>query len=379
VRFSSPLVRFPETTKGNPVGLPTMPVWGDSSFGYNSFSTLAMYAPQYEKTDPDLSKRLMWMWRRAGSPLPGGSNFPLTFPMLADPSLPDAPQKLGSDFARKFGFVSLRSGHGRMDLGSFDLFSHGIPLALGSMSGPYGPGIEWNRSQESNDDVVFKTRPREGGGREQSGVLEAFFTSPQLDYVVADCSRPLGNWVKPDEVFHWRRHLMLVKNPDYLVVWDEISAEMPSDWYLHTTGEKLIWGKDTITSKTVYGADLDIHVLLPSDPLVPNEKVGRFGTGKPGYVYPFTELKYFSLPGKADQDFLTVLHPRKSDGPPITTKLLSQTKGKVSLKVIHGGSADVITLGKDGSTFQRDMSPAVPISLEIHSTGNPYDTGTPKP
>ena len=34
-----------------------------------------------------------------------GWHFNLIFPMLADPALPDAPQKLGSDFTEKFGYV----------------------------------------------------------------------------------------------------------------------------------------------------------------------------------------------------------------------------------------------------------------------------------
>lgn len=394
VRFSSPLVRFPEAIKINPAGVPTMPVWGDSSFGNNAFSSLAVYAPQYAKTDPELAQRLMWMWRRAGSPIAGGSHFSTTFPMLADPTLPDAPQTLASDFCRTFGFVSLRAGfntpdetwvtmrgghqatgHGRMDLGSFDFFSHGIPLALGSMSGPYDPSIVWNQSQESNDDVVFKARSRQGGGREQSGRLEAFFTSPQIDYAVADCSRPLDRWVKPEDVFHWCRHLLLVKNPDYLVIWDEISATMPADWYLHTTGEKLIWSKHLITSKTAYNADLDIHVLSPSEPLVPNEKAGRFGTGNPKYLYPFTTLKYFNIPAKAGQDFLTVLHPRKPDGTPITTTLVASDKDMVSIKATHGNSTDRITLGKNGATFQRDTNPVITIPLAIQKTDNPFDSG----
>ena len=202
IRFSSPLVRFPETTKVNPAGEPTLPVWGDSNYGPH-FQVCALFAPHYAKTAPAFAKRLMWMWRRAGCPAIGGWNFSLYSPMMIEPDLPDAPQTLGSDFCRKFGYVLMRSGfntpdetavymrggergisHLRADLGSIDLFSQGIPLALGSQSGPYGPGIEWNRSQISNNDVVFGNMPRDG--RECSGKIDAWFTSPQVDYAVAD-------------------------------------------------------------------------------------------------------------------------------------------------------------------------------------------------
>jgi hypothetical protein len=202
--------------------------------------------------------------------------------------------------------------------------------------------------------------------------MNAWFTSPEFDYAVADCSRTVSRWVKAEESFQWRRHLLLVKNPDYLVVWDEISSPMSSEWYLHTTGEKLIWGKDLITSKTAYNADLDIHVLSPSDPLVPNETEGIFGAkGQREAPYPFDTLKYFSIPAKADEDILTVLHPRKPDGAPITTTLVSKSKEKVTLNVTHGNSTDLITIGKDGASFQRDNSPAITIPMAIREPVKP--------
>ena len=395
VRFSSPLVRFPETTKHNPAGEPTLPVWGDSNYG-NYFQVCAMFAPHYKVSDPAFSKRLMWMWRRAGSPSQNGWNFGLYFPMLANPTLPDAPQTLGSDLCKKFGYVLMRSGfntldetviymrggergtlHPRADLGSFDLFSQGIPLALGSQSGPYGPGIEWNRSQISNNDVVFGNKPRDR--RECSGKIDAWFSGPQVDYAVADCSRPPGRFVKSTESFHWRRHLLLVKDPDYLVVWDEIASPMPSEYFLHTTAEKLIWGKNFVTSHTAYNADLDIHVLAPHEPLVPNEKEGRSGSamedpqhpgkfiGK-GDPYPFNKLKYFSVPAKPGEDFITVLRPRKPDGAPLTAALISSSKEKITLKIANKGNTDMVTLGANGASFQRGASPAIILPMGIEKS-----------
>ena len=394
VRFSSPPVRFPELTKHNPAGEPTLPVWGDSNYG-NSFFTCAMYAPQYATTDPTLSKRLMWMWRRAGSPYHNGQ-YGLEFPILANPFLPDAPQTLGSDLSRKMGLVLLRSGfdmpdetmvfmrggqqsvtHKRADLGSIDLFSHGIPLALGSQSGPYGPGIEWNRSQISNNDVVFGGKSREP--RECSGNIDAFFSSPQVDYAVSDCSRPASKYVKPEDAVHWRRHLLLVKNPDYLVVWDEIASSMPSEYFLHTTGEKFVWGRNLVTSHTAYNADLDIHVLAPSNPLAPNEKEGRFGDAMedpkhPGKMtaksdpYPFNTLKYFSIPAKPGESFLTVLHPRKPDGAPLTVTLVSSSKEGVTLKITNGGKPDMVKLSVHGASFQRATSPVLTVPMQIQVT-----------
>ena len=392
VRFSSPMVRFPETTVRNPAGEPTLPVWGDSNYGPH-FTVPAMFAPHYAASDPAFAKRLMWMWRRAGSPFQHGWQFELIFPMLADPALPDAPQTLGSEFCKKFGYVLMRSGfntpdetvvymrggqrgilHPRSDLGSIDLFSQGIPLALGSQSGPYGDGIEWNRSQQSNNVVVFGGKSRDR--REGSGKIDAWFTSPQADYAVADCSRPAGRVVKEPDSFCWRRHLLLMKNPDYLVVWDEISSPQPSEWFLHTTAEKLIWGKDRITSHTAYNADLDIHVLSPPGPLVPNEKEGRFGDWMPTDPkphkedpYPFTKLKYFSLPAKPGEHFITVLHPRKPDGAPLSVTLVSASREQITLSITLDGRKDLVTLSKSGASYQHGDSPELKIPMQTNPTG----------
>ena len=398
VRFSSPMVRFPETTVRNSAGEPTLPVWGDSNYG-PYFTVPAMFAPHYVTSDPGLAKRLMWIWRRAGSPFQHGWHFDMIFPMLADPALPDAPQTLGSEFGPKFGYVLMRSDfntadetvvymrggqrgilHPRSDLGSIDLFSQGIPLALGSQSGPYGSDqIEWNRSQQSNNEVVFRGRSRDR--REASGKIDAWFTSRQVDYAVADCSRPASKWVKEADSFHWRRHLLLVKGPDYLVVWDEISSPMASEWFLHTTAAKLLWNRNLVTAHTAYNAELDIHVLSPSAPLVPNEKEGRFGQAmedpqQPGKMkgkedpYPFAKLKYFSLAAKPDEDFITVLHPRKPDGAPLTATLVAASKDKITLRVAVTGRTDLVTLRVDGASYQRGGSPATNIPMRTQSAGN---------
>jgi hypothetical protein len=395
VRFSSSLVRFPETTQRNPAGEPTLPVWGDSNYG-PMFQACAMYASHYATSDPAFSKRLMWMWRRAGSPFQHGWHFDLIFPMLADPSLSDEPQTLSSAFCRKMGYVLLRSGfdtpdetvvylrggqrgitHPRSDLGSIDLFSQGMPLALGSQSGPYvGQEIEWNRSQQSNNEVVFGGKSRDR--RESSGTVDAFSTGPQVDYAVADCSRPVTRFVKKEDSFRWRRHLVLVKRPDYLVVWDEIASPMPSAWFLHTTARRCSWDKNRITCRTDYNADLDVHVLSPGRPLVPNEREGPFGSwlyddpkrGKED-PYPFMKLKYFSISARPDEHFVMVLHPRKPDAAALQATLMSSNKNGCELHIVHANHIDAIKLTGDGGSFQRSGSPAVLLPMRVVSNTEP--------
>jgi hypothetical protein len=148
---------------------------------------------------------------------------------------------------------------------------------------------------------------------------------------------------------------------------------MTSKYFLHTTASKFEWGKDTITSHTDYGADLDIHVLSPGGSLTPNEKEGPFGAwsyadpthGKED-PYPFQKLKYITLNAAPNVDYVTLLHPRKADGAPIATTLLEQTKDKIVIKVIAGGRTDLVTLtSEEGAAYQRgEASLALPLRIE---------------
>ena len=410
VRFSSGLVRFPEMVKTNHQGEPTTPAWGNSNYGKEAFSTCAMYAPFYAGSDPAFSKRLMWMWRRSGSPNQLGWQFDNVFPQIADPSLPDEPQTLGSAYSREPGYVLLRSGfdtpdetvvtmrggacanHRRDDLGSIDIFSHGIPLACGAQSSAYkGPEMFWNRWVGANNAVAFvgppvAEKPANPWITEPNlqsvhvGKPLAFFNSPTVDFAAADCSRPEGRFTKSADAFTWIRHLVLVKQPDYLVVWDRCTSPMASKWFLHTTAEKFEWKPGLIVSHTGYGADLDIHVLSPQGDLQRDEKEGPFGSwdyqSKKGKrdPYPFTMLKYITLNAAPNVDYVTVLHPRKSDGAPMTATPVSQSKDEVVVKVNLVERTDRITLTKHGGSYQRGE--AVPVALPMTVPGD-FEPGYP--
>ena len=133
----------------------------------------------------------------------------------------------------------------------------------------------------------------------QVGTPLAFFTSPTVDYAAADCSRKTK---ASGDSFTWARHLVLAKQPDYLLVWDQCASPMASKWFLHTTAARLEWKPALIVSHTDYGADLDIHVLSPKGGPPRDEKEGPFGawmydakTRHKEDPYPFTMLKYVTL------------------------------------------------------------------------------------
>lgn len=396
LRFSSPLVRFPGVPAWPTEGEPTLPAWGDSNYGAH-FQVLAMFAPHYASSDPAFAKRLMWMWRRGGSRMQGGWHFGLTFPQQADPTLPDAPQTLGTAFCRTPGYLLMRTGsahpdeigvyfrggkrglHPRADLGSFDLFAYGVPLVLGSQSASYGsPEHEgWHRSALSSNVVVFGGKSRE---RTDHGKVEAFGTNAAGDYVVANLSGK-----NPDgQPFQWHRHVLFVK-PDYLVIWDNLSGPLPAQWFLHTTANRLEWEPQRVICHTPWQVDLDVQVLSPATKLVPNEQEGRFGDWNPkdpqrkkSDPYPFTLLKYFTVAAKPGQGFLTVLHPRKAEGKPISATLLEASPAKASLRVEMNGRVDQITLSASaGAQIQSGIQSMVKFPMQVSGDTEPRPDARP--
>jgi hypothetical protein len=149
---------------------------------------------------------------------------------------------------------------------------------------------------------------------------------------------------------------------------------MASKWFLHTTAEKFEWKPGLIVSQTGYGADLDIHVLSPKGNLQRDEKEGPFGSWE--YLtkkgkrdpYPFMVLKYMTLNASPNVDYVTVLHPRKSDGAPLTATLVSQSKNEMVVNVNLADRMDIITLTGHGGSYQRGE--AVPVALPMTVPSN---------
>ena len=168
--------------------------------------------------------------------------------------------------------------------------------------------------------------------------------------------------------------MVLVKQPDYLLVWDQCDSSMASKWFLHSTATNFIWGEGLITAKTAYGADLDIHVLSPSSKLAPNMKEGPFGSWTYADLehrkqnadsYPLTMLKYFTLDAPPKADYVTVLQPRKSGDQQLAATLVSQMNNRIAIRVNLAGRTDLITLTPHGGSYQRGDTPAVTLPMSL--------------
>lgn len=332
---------------------------------------------------------------------------------MIDSRLPDAPLRPSSStYSPRIGHATLRSGtggndefyasfkcgtqgaaHQDGDIGHLDLFAFGVPLALDSTSGPYDTAGAFNPANAAHNTVRFNGV---GAWDSVSGVFSAFGTSPIADYAV-------GN-TKYGTVSN--RHLVMMKG-DYLVVWDETTASNYADWFFRVPGSATLeWQDHKVISSTPWGVNLDVHFVLPAEPLVQPTFAGSFipsgdasalrnqlasepaDPGAPGMFtmmgenrfgdgstsrnpFPFQWLKYFSDRNASSAgDFLTVMHPRKVGvTPEITTELVSQSPTAVTLRVTCNGRVDTIALTSTGATITKGNEAPVQFSKTWPQSG----------
>ena len=144
------------TTARNLAGYPTV---GDSSWR-ESVDMAAWCASIYQKTDPELSKELMYTWDRMGSQL--GGSYPINILMDIDTTLPRKNPQLNSMSLEKVGYTYFwqnfdvlgkenfvlipnspgygnkkQTIHDHHDRGSFAYIANGTPMSLDSGMGAY--------------------------------------------------------------------------------------------------------------------------------------------------------------------------------------------------------------------------------------------------
>ncbi|HEV7402144.1 MAG TPA: Calx-beta domain-containing protein [Chthoniobacteraceae bacterium] len=414
---------------------PVTPAWGDSTYSelgglsgapteaiqLKNFYVTALFAPAYQQRDPYFSRRLMYWWRRGGSPDYTQQDFALTNPQLLDARLPDSPQAArGSHYAPTLGTAILRVGtetddemtatficgkgglsHENVDNGHIDLFAFGVPLALDSASGPYDPdptASTWNNHIFAHNTVRFEGQ--EPTTKEVSGAtLNAFGSSEIADYVSGNTKYGTTSV----------RRVVFVK-PDYLVVWDQCVAANFSDFWLHTPAQTLEWLDHKVVSHTPWGVDLDVDFLLPPGTLpaptlaaanptsdyttrntiasqVPapagpalytTQGEGRFGewtnpndNGIERNPFGFKRQAFFSVRAPtANGHYLTVWHPRKTGvTPALTATLTSSSSTGVALTVAFNGRTDTIAIDTAGATVTKGGAGTVQFAETFPQSG----------
>lgn len=360
-RFQTPLDKTAGSTLGHPEGVALLPGIGDSSWVTHSFGVAALFASHYAQSDPRLAARIMWTWQRAGRPWDGDSVEWAR--VLIDPTIPPAPQTLGSDSSPGKGYVVMRSGfdtpeeiwfllrcgnaarapsHDHADWNAFNLYAYGAPLALDSASGAYSDPRHkaWHQKAVAHNTVAFGERTQ----AHEDGNILAWITRPELDYSVTDASAAAG-------VKKFIRHVLFVK-PSYFVIWDEIVANEPATWMLHTPATKFEWSEHAVRCLTPWNSNLDVQVVWPQTSLKPKTERGKYSDWKEDQKqrdpHPFQYQDYFGIPNAPGRDFLVVLHPAKPNAPALKLRDVGSV-GRPALEISDGARADRVELRADGA------------------------------
>ena len=373
VRFGTPLDKVAGAHVGKPDGVMLVPGIGDSGWTQPPYSLCAMFAPEYLKTDPAFAARLMWAWQRGGAPYEEWAR------VLIDPALPARPQILGSDVSPGKGYVLMRSGfdtpdeiwfllrcgrrtltgHDHADANAFNLYAFGCPLCLDSGSGEYSDPMHkaWNDRAVAHNTIVFGDRSQ----KRADGKILAFVSKPEADYSVTDASVPAG-------VKQFVRTVVFVK-PDYFVIWDQIQANEPARWMIHTTAANFEWSEHKVRCITPWQANLDVHVVLPETPLKSGVEEGPFEKGKASdeSPFPFLTQHYFGISNAPGGNFLTVLNPLKPGQTSLTIKY-SGTPGRPVLEIRCGLQQDRLELAAGGGRLTREGPINASVSFENEKT-----------
>ena len=280
----------------------TIPTTGNSSIVENSYLCLYAWLSAFVKEDdPMLAGKLAETWRLAGSPV-GHTNCaraitglqltldvatprPLTFSSRAMP-------EYGALLRHGQTYLLYKHGphyqHYDADEGSFHWFWKGTPLCL-DWGSQYTPNIgqPWYHNRVA-------LAHREEGERGQTLWFRSY---DRYDYVigrtVALTSRAMPE--TPEEKVKipwqrypkfeplpapiaWTRHLILVKGPDFLVIWDDFLGGDWSEWNLWTMAESCEFpAPNQAFLKGQFQVDLSVFFARPTDgPLVTQRYGYRF-------------------------------------------------------------------------------------------------------
>lgn len=274
-------------------------------------------------SDADFSARMMAAWKRGG-----GFVVPLhdylqhriwSLPLcLLDPDLPahdlpahdppDRPMSRAHDgfgvvlrcvhHDRTEGYLLMKmgecSGHFDNDEGSLVWYAYGQPL-LADFGCQYNPNLHahpWLHNRISIDHCA-DAPPR--GGR-----LLVLQSVPGLDYACGEvCCSALyreTEWPVRDRDFDfrqvsqkprcmatqvWRRHLLYVHELETVILFDQITGDLPTDWNLQVLAESVRPSAQRAGFKGSFGVDLSVLLVQPEAPRLEFSALSHLGMDEP--------------------------------------------------------------------------------------------------
>lgn len=339
VDFSTPKDIVAGKEAGCPDGVIMSPGIGDSLWGEN-MGILNIFAPFVSETDEILAQEMVWTWKNSGHRF---SQEAVT-DLYINPDLPSVSPKLGSKVSNIKGHILMRSnpntdediwmllkcgrvsmcGHENGDANSFSLFAYGVPMSLDSGSGDYNDPNhrKWNKKSISHNVVVFRSEnesdfDKYNDSKWEDGHIIKWESNEKYDYSITDASYA-------NDVKKYFRHVLFIK-PYFFVVWDEIESDRESSFMLHSPCKEIKWYDNRIVFDTHENTQLEVVSILPLRSLVPNEYSGQIGAwtykkAKTDCWYQFRTQKFIEIRGFENEDYLTLLYPKKSNSGDIDVK-----------------------------------------------------------
>jgi len=336
-------------------GRSLLPTVGDTHvIGSQGLQVIFAWAANYGRADADFSRRMMFAWHRAGSPIFFHGLVRWYMPAcMIDPTLPAAADvDFRSEELPGYGallrtafntdhetYFLLKCGalrqHFDPDEGSFHLYALGAPLALDYGCQYQPPNIQpWFHNRLSFD------RKAEN---DPSEMLD-FVSFSAADYLRGEqrASATVPVPERPDEPAlprHWedvspmslsinQRRVLFVKaaDPPYFVITDVPTSEYDTEWSVHVLAQALEVGESSAHFVGQHGVDLDVLVAQPRSPQfsqgewqhtqAPMERFAWAST-TPAELEPFTERQLFlriALP--ANTPVTTLLWPNRGQKVP---------------------------------------------------------------
>lgn len=336
------------TTARNLAGYPTV---GDSSWR-ESVDMAAWCASIYQKTDPELSKELMYTWDRMGSQL--GGSYPINILMDIDTTLPRKNPQLNSmslenvgytyfwqnfDVLGKENFVLIPNSpgygnkkqpiHDHHDRGSFAYIANGTPMSLDSGMGSYfGSDSAFWRSSKSHNEILFWSDQQgewlsNAGGdgnsytsdtgkkRYYDSETKEFYTSAELDRVTINVNPAVRD--KKETNMQWNRHFAYIKDGiNALIFWDEVKNTRRSQFNLFMASTDYTQNGDMVLAQMQNNMQMEVHLLGSDSPEIVGSWVPSAGKYSIPTVNGEEQQQRIQYEQENGEDYLTVLFAKNN-------------------------------------------------------------------
>jgi hypothetical protein len=321
-----------------------------NAYPYETVYEFGMWAAGVKEIDPELAGELQWMWKEQGygnkadregkNYWRGGAgidhwfgtlrlNSPYFEPLLYDPMIePVAPKgarggnypefgaiftaHVGTEYESKLFFRQGQSySHYDVDQGSIVFYGKGVPLLVDKGYGEYHPWLH-NRISVNHlwDESLGRIRScliGENGAFAKGEIV--------LDTLIQREYSGVKDWPMQPEPLRgrstatpWQRRVAFLtdadpKGPNYLVMRDVISGQLPTEWTLWVAGKAGDLSKQPVRMEGDQGVDMLVHVL---DEDVTGFKTAAVKWRKPKKIIP-SQLLHLRRP--AGKGVLSVLVP----------------------------------------------------------------------